>query len=693
MNDESVLALARGAGIAVAWRDYANRPHRVSLDTVRHLLAALGLPCDSAEDFSRSKRQFVSPKLPPMLTATLGEPIDLPIHPAKLPATAKITAEDGTVMDSQVRPARNRQNRARLAGIEQAGYHLLELGDFRATLAVAPRRCFSVADAVADRLPWGLAVQTYALRSGGDCGIGDMAGVAALARKAAACKADALALSPVHAAFAADPGWYGPYAPSSRLFYNPLYADPRALFGEARVHNAAADAGVEAASVALSQHPLIDWARSAATKMSVLRLLFADFLASDLATGATSLAADFSAFCAAGGTPLQDHARFEALQAARASADAAAQSWRDWPAPWRNPRSDEVASFAREHHHEVLFHCFLQWVADRSLAAAQRATRHAGMRIGLIADLAVGMSGGGSHAWTNQDDILADLEIGAPPDLYNQKGQNWGLTTFSPRALRRGGFAPFIATLRACLRHAGGLRIDHAMGLMRLWLIPRGADPRDGAYLAYPLGDLLRLTALESQRHRALVIGEDLGTVPAGFRARLASAGMYGMRVLWFERRRGRFIAPQDWPANAVAMTSTHDLPTVAGWWRGSDIETRRQFELLADPAGEVAARENDRQLLWRSLQRAGAASGEIPPPDETAPVVDAAARFIGRTPSPLALLPLEDALGLEQQPNLPGTIDQHPNWRRRYPGQADKLLDPPQVRQRLAPLAQRGDR
>ncbi len=559
---------------------------------------------------------------------------------------------------------------------------------------------FSVGDAVADRLLWGLAVQAYALRSDGDCGIGDMAGVAALARKAAARKADALALSPLHALFAADPNCYGPYAPSSRLFYNPLYADPRALFGEARVHKAVADAGVEAAGAALSARPLIDWPASAAAKMSILRFLFADFsatdlatdLATNLATGATSLAADFSAFCAAAGSALQDHARFEALHATRGLANATARNWRNWPAPWRNPHSDEVAGFAREHRQEILFHCFLQWIADRSFAAAQQAAKQAGMRIGLMADLAVGMSGAGSHAWTSQDDILGDLEIGAPPDLYNSKGQNWGLTTFSPRALLRGGFAPFIATLRACLRHSGGLRIDHAMGLMRLWLIPRGADPQHGAYLSYPLGDLLRLIALESHRHGAVVVGEDLGTVPAGFRARLAKAGIYGMRVLWFERRRGRFIAPQDWPATAVAMTSTHDLPTVAGWWRGSDLETRRQFDLLGDPAGEATARDHDRQRLWRSLQRAGAACGEMPPSGETAPVADAAVDFIGRTPSPLALLPLEDALGLEPQPNLPGTIDQHPNWRRRYPGRASELLDPPQVRQRLARLAERGD-
>ena len=250
------------------------------------------------------------------------------------------------------------------------------------------------------------------------------------------------------------------------------------------------------------------------------------------------------------------------------------------------------------------------------------------MRIGLIADLAVGISSAGSQAWTNQNDILIDLEIGAPPDVYNAKGQNWGLTTFSPRALSAGGFAPFIATLQACLRHAGGLRIDHAMGLLRLWVMPRGADPNEGAYLAYPVDDLLRLTALESHRHRAIIIGEDLGTVPAGFRDRIGQAGIYGMRVLWFERERNRFTPPQGWFAAAVAMTSTHDLPTVAGWWRGKDIEVRRQCGLVEDAEKERAARTRDREMLWRACRRAKAAEGDLPAPTETARVANAAVQI-----------------------------------------------------------------
>lgn len=688
MNEAAIHELARRAGLAVGWRDYANKRHRVSTAALQRILAALGLPCATAEEVSHSRRQLDQPELPPLITAKVGEPIKLPIS-QNIRGRARVTQEDGTVAELQLCAA---ARGAQLCAIETPGYHTVEFGQRRFTLAVAPSRCHTIADIAPHERVWGLAAQTYGLRSAGDCGIGDMGGVIALAKKAAAIKADALALSPTHALFAADAKHFSPYSPSSRLFYNPLYADARSLFGEARFLQAAANAGSGALAAELEKRSLIAWPQSAGAKMSIFRALFADFSAADLqANPATPLATDFAKFRAAGGALLEDHARFEALHALNLSADPAAWDWHKWPQQLRDPRSPEIKRFAQQNEREISFHCFLQWLADRSLAAAQREARQAGMRIGVIADLAVGMSSAGSHAWTSQKDILMSLQIGAPPDLYNTKGQNWGLTTFSPRALSANGFAPFIATLRACLRHAGGLRVDHAMGLLRLWVIPDGAEASEGAYLTYPIDDLMRLTALESHRHRAMVIGEDLGTVPPGFDKRLAEAGVYGMRVLWFERERGRFRPPQGWSA-AAAMTSTHDLPTVAGWWRGTDIEARAQCGLAPAAEEERAARTKDRQTLWRAFRRANAAEGEEPSPAETPVVADAAVKFIAQTPSELALLPLEDALALEQQPNLPGTIDEHPNWRRRYPGPAAELLDPPDISRRLAPLSRRGE-
>jgi 4-alpha-glucanotransferase len=365
-------------------------------------------------------------------------------------------------------------------------------------------------------------------------------------------------------------------------------------------------------------------------------------------------------------------------------------NWSEWPADWRDPASQTVTQYASAGPRAVQYQIFLQWIADRSFAAAQAGARE-GMRIGLIADLAIGMDRGGSHAWARQKDLLLGLSIGAPPDLLGPRGQDWGLTGFSPQALVANGYEPFLATLRAAMRHAGGVRIDHAMGLARLWLIPHGASPADGAYLSYPIDDQLRLIALESHRHRAIVIGEDLGTVPEGFRGRMSEAGIAGMDVLWFTRGKRGFLPPAAWRADAVAMTSTHDLPTVAGWWNGTDIDTREALGLAPDAATQRRQRGDERSVLWRSFKRAGAAKGSPPAPDEAGAAVDAAVRFVAKSASSLALIPIEDVLGLTEQPNLPGTIDEHPNWRRRLDAQASSILDAPAARPRLDALRERG--
>ncbi len=301
-----------------------------------------------------------------------------------------------------------------------------------------------------------------------------------------------------------------------------------------RVAQMVAEAGLAGTFTQLERLPLIDWAQAARAKLALLRQMYESFIDDDH----PALHADFARFRADGGELLAQHAVFETLHAAQF--EKGIGDWREWPVDLRNPTGAATTVFAASHEDEVRFHCFLQWLADRSIAIAHGTAREAGMRIGLIADLAVGTDTAGSHAWSRQGDILGGLAIGAPPDLFNPGGQNWGLTGFSPRALANGGFTPFLATVRAALRHAGGLRIDHVMGLARLWLIPDGAEPSDGAYLSYPLTDMLRrLLALESQRHQAIVVGEDLGTVPEGFRETLAAAGLHGMRVLWFERTHG----------------------------------------------------------------------------------------------------------------------------------------------------------
>lgn len=670
MSDEILRDLARRAGVAVDWQDYAGRAQVVAPPVLRKVLAALGLPADTSRELSSSRRMLTKRSsladLPPLVTAVAGRPTRLDVGGNEA-QPAELVLESGDTRQLALLPARGR---LRIPAIAEIGYHRLRVEDREIVLAVSPARCRSIEDVVPDARLWGLAAQLYGLSHPGDGGIGDLAGAADLARVAGAKGADAIALSPMHALYAADPAKFGPYSPSSRLFLNPLHAAPELVFDQA------------VSTEAMPANGLIDWPTASGAKYALLRKTFDAFL--DGADWVGPLGADFARFRAEQGPLLFEHACFEALQAARMPQ----REWRNWPSDLRDPHGPAVSFFADSQPEEILFHQFLQWISDRSVAAAQRVARQSGMRIGLIGDLAVGMDPNGSHAWSRQGDILLGLTIGAPPDLLNPRGQDWGLTGFSPRAMEENGFAPFLATLRAAMRNVGGIRVDHAMGLARLWLLPEGASPAEGAYLNYPVSDLLRLLALESVRHNVVVIGEDLGTVPEGFHDMLEQSGVHGMRVLWFERdAQTGFVPPRGWGSTDVAMTSTHDLPTVAGWWKGSDIDVRHEHGRLGegvDPDTVRREREQDRPRLWNAFVRERVGEGPVPQPEETDRVVDAAVRFIAKTEVPLSLIPLEDLLGQVEQPNLPGTITEHPNWRRRLPLPADSVLDDEAVSRRI---------
>lgn len=685
MSDEALHDLARRAGISVDWQDYAGRPHLVDADVLRRILRALDLPADTSRELSSSRRVLSRRSslsdLPQLVTGIAGRPTRLDIGGNEA-QPAQLLLENGDIRDISLLPARGR---LRVPAVAESGYHRMRVEDREIVLAIAPARCRTIEDVVPDARLWGSTTQVYALRSEADQGIGDASGIAGLAETVAQLGADALAISPLHALFAADPGRFSPYAPSSRLFFNPLHASPSLVFGAEFVAQAMADAGLEETNLP-PDRPLIDWPEAAAAKMATLRATFDFFV--DRGDWDGALGADFARFRADSGPLLQEHASFEALHAVQMPSG----DWRRWPLDLRNPRSAAVTAFAISHRRDVLFHSFLQWVSERSLGTAQMRARRAGMRIGLIGDMAVGMDPRGSHAWSRQSDILQGLTIGAPPDLLNPRGQEWGLTGFSPRALEADGFAPFIATLRAAMRHVGGVRLDHAMGLTRLWLVPEGAQPADGAFLSYPTVDMLRLMALESARHGTVIIGEDLGTVPAGFSEMLEQAGVHSMRVLWFEREANDgFRSPRAWDRSAVAMTTTHDLPTVTGWWSGADIAARAQHGRLGEDvkaADLEAQRVADRGLLWSALVEEAVADGPPPAPDRAEPVVDAAMRFVARTESPLCLFPLEDFVGQEEQPNLPGTVDEYPNWRRRMSLPANQVFSDETVKRRALAVA-----
>jgi 4-alpha-glucanotransferase len=702
----AIEALATKAGFEVEWQDAHKQIQRVPENTLKVLLERLGLPCGNATQLKQSTAtldaELSGRKLPPLMTAEIDRGISLPMAAVKTGARYRIELESGAVIDGRFTSPKGEI--ALLSPISEPGYHTLVINEQRTTLAVAPARCYTIDDAwraldpATETTPpmWGVAAQVYGLRRMGDGGVGDFSALATLAAESAQRGGHAIAISPMHAMFSAEPHKFSPYSPSSRLFLNIAHIDPAAVMGPEAAQAANETAGVADEFAKLETLQLIDWPRVVTAKLAVLRALFAQFNAQDN----DMLHRDFARFVKRGGRALEDHARFEALQAAQLK-EANEGYWRNWADELRDPRSTAVAEFAAAHKHEVDFFLFAQWLAAKGLSHAQHVARDSGMAIGLIADLAVGCDSAGSHAWSYRDEMLQGVSVGAPPDLFNQAGQSWGLTTFSPRAMRTQGFSAFIDMLRAAFSLAGGIRIDHILGLRRLWLVPDGESAKNGAYLRYPLDDLLRLIALESWRHKAIVIGEDLGTVPPGFRERLQEHGLLGIRVLWFERaeKGPGFKAPADWDHDVAATTTTHDLPTVTGWWIGEDIVWRSKIGQTAaradgqDPV-ELAQveRGEDRKLLWSAFQEAGVAAPDVSVPADISPQtapVDEALAFVASTPAPLAIYPLEDLLALAEMPNLPGSIDEHPNWRRRLAAPVSELFDDDSFVDRLLAIDQ----
>ena len=501
---------------------------------------------------------------------------------------------------------------------------------------------------------WGVAVQLYQLRSAHNWGIGDFADLAELAAILGGIGADFIGLNPLHAMFLVDPARCSPFSPSNRRFLNPLYLAVEWIEGFG------ADMADAAAIARLRQTELVDYPGVAAVKLGALRALWQALGEPDASAG----------FRRRGGAELDRHALFEAVSA-HMVANGQGAGWTGWPAAWQDPQGEQVASFARDHGAEIAFHRWLQDQADRQLDQASQACKAAGMGIGLYLDIAVGEAGDGSGSWGNPD-VLADVRIGAPPDYFNEQGQDWGLAPLSPAAMAASGAAPFGALMAGAMARAGAVRIDHAMGLWQLFLIPRDAGPRAGAYARYPLDDMLRVLARASRDNSAFVIGEDLGNVPPGFREVMEDANILSYRILFFERdEKGGFLPPADYPAKALACLSTHDLPTFLGWWAGQDIALRRQFGLIGPETArdQAEARPHERRALVRALTVEGLLDADPPTTDSPKAPLDlvvAAHRFVARSPSRLMAVRLEDLAGDDRPVNLPSTSDEYPNWRPR---------------------------
>lgn len=660
-------ALAARAGLQSRWHDVRGVEHVVGAASLERLLAALGFPAASAAERVESARRLDErDRRPPALQVVRrGERL---LAAAAAAQAFELRDEHGEGCSGRFDDGGAAQPRV------APGYYRLAYGRCEREVAIVP----DAMQLATSRPPrgFGLVAQLYALRRHDDGGLGDYEAAARLAAAAGARGADALALSPDHAGRLTSFEHFSPYSPSSRVFRDASYVDPAAVLGTEAFHAAREAIGAGAAWRELERGAAIDWPRAAALRRRVLRALLPACRASE------PLWSDFLRWREGAGVALERHARFEALDAHFAG--------RPWPRDCAAPDAAGVAAFAAEHAEEVTSHAFAQWLAARGIADAQARAVAAGMRIGLLADLAVGVDPHGSDAWCLPDLLLRGATLGAPPDLLAPDGQGWGLTTYSPIALRELGYRPYRDLLRAVWGPVGGVRIDHVIGFERLWLIPDGCASSEGAYVSCPRDDLLGLVALESWRARRVVVGEDLGTVPAGFRAALARHGLLGMSVLPFERDADGFLAAERWRDDAVALTTTHDLPTLVGWRRGRDLQWRRAIGQLDEAAfaARLAQRGGERVELDASL------GIEVPPGDDAERIfVDAAIDHVARTPAPLALVPLEDLEGALEQPNLPGTTHEHPNWRRRGETRVEHLFDRPEVAARMARLARRRPR
>jgi 4-alpha-glucanotransferase len=504
-------------------------------------------------------------------------------------------------------------------------------------LIVAPQRAYP---GEFDRA-WLLAVQLYGIRSARNWGMGDFTDLEGLIRLAGMLGADGIGLNPLHALFDDRPGDCSPYSPNSRLFLNALYIDVE------KIPEYQAVVGREEIA-RLRRTAVVDYAAVAVQKWRALRAAFEKFSADP----APERRADFDEFRSERGALLQCFACFEVLRHRFRT------PWWEWPHEWRQPEAERCAAFsAGLDKAEIEFVEFVQWTADRQLRSCQELAHGLGMKVGLYLDVAVGVQSDGFDAWNEQTAISRHLAVGAPPDPLNTLGQNWGLAGFNAAGLEMKSFEPFREMLRASMRHAGAIRLDHVLGLRRLYLVPHGFSARDGAYVQMPLQALFAVTALESVADCCVVIGEDLGTVPEGFREEMADWGLWSYKVMMFQRDdRGRFRGIDEYSPSALITFNTHDLSTYAGWRSFSDLKRKRSLGI--DPGESDDARWHALGELDTVLRRHDIHRNDF----------YAVTSFLARTKSRLMTLALEDLLGVIDQPNIPGTVNEHPNWRQRLP-------------------------
>jgi 4-alpha-glucanotransferase len=711
-DDALIDQLARARGLGDAYHDYRGGLNWFSRETKAAILASMG--CDVADEagvrreLDKVESQRWATLLPPVAIvrqAPRTVPVNVPADALEQRLTWRMVLADGTRRDGEARAADLEEaerhevggrlwTRRRLTVDEHLpmGRHELRaaLGtgpEGSCALIVAPARCFEPESLQAGERLWGVAVQLYTLRSRENWGIGDFADLEYVVRRAALHGASFVGLNPLHALFPANPAHFSPYSPSSRHFLNVLYvAVPRipeyAECAEAVGHASTAEFRAEVER--LRATGVVDYRGVTQLKLALLRKVYRHFVRHHLAGRLTPRAEAFRRYRDERGDALRLHALHDAISERLRDQDADRYwGWPAWPEELREPSRAGVAEFARQHVDDVQFHAWLQWIADEQLGAVQRLAAELGMPIGLYGDYAVGVNPAGSETWSEQRVYRMGAAVGAPPDPLALKGQDWGIPPQDPQALVAARYEPFRTLIAANMRHFGALRIDHVMALFRQWWVPVGFGSTKGGYVHYPLDDLMSVVALESVRHRCLVVGEDLGTVPDEMRRAMPEYAIYHYKVLLFEKvEGGRFREPGHFERRAIATVTTHDLPTLRGYWEGHDLALRDALDLF--PGEEIRRqvyddRRRDRAALLEALEATGLRPREPARGTET-PFSEDLARaiqlYLARSSAALVVLQVEDLIGMTDPVNVPGTSDEHPNWQRKTTATIEEVFE-----------------
>lgn len=709
---EDIERLAGLVGIEPSYWDVYGNFHESSDETCQTLLAAMGFPAateaEVADSLSRLLDDPWKELLEPVTVLRVGGHSPEPMVTVTLPIDSAMAALDWTVLfengqtasgqatvadlpvvgERTIDTTRYRRLRLALPHDMACGYHRLrvETAAHQASsrvIAAPPSAYRPDWMAKEHRRVWGVACQLYALRSKSDWGIGDFGDLALLSAQTAKLGGAAVGLSPLHALFPGCPERASPYSPSSRLFLNPLYIDVTAVpeFAACEaLRERFSQSGLNAYQHAVSAGDQVAYGDVTALKLEAMTCLFNSFQAAHPSGCGSDRRTAFDAYEEAGGERLRRFAEFETLQEHFKGCTAD-----QWPEEYRRPDTEPCREFVRTHDERVTFHIYLQWEAERQLAAVASRCVVDGMDIGLYRDLAVGVAPGGADAWIDADVFVPGINFGAPPDPIAPAGQEWGMPPFDPIRLRETAYAPYIDMLRANMRNAGAMRIDHIMWLQHMFWIPHGKDGRSGAYMRYPMGDLFAILALESQRNRCLIVGEDLGTVPEGFRERMEAEGILSYHLLHFQRHAdGLFHRPETYRALSLATPASHDLPTLAAFWMGMDLQMLADIGLIAcreDLEARRTQRVRERELLLAALVDQGLIEEGFaiaPTAEGVKTLIAAVHRFLARSPAALMMMNLEDIVAATNQINVPGTVDEHPNWRHRLHVNVEELVNDP---------------